>query len=143
MSKSQRDKGHNWERDVVNILKDRGYAASRNLTQTRDSGGDIIIGKWLFECKRYAKIAVYTWLDQAIKAAGENLTPVVIAKADRKEPIVIMRLDDFLSIIGEGNVTLARQDVVEINMSTTTGGNTVSQGTTQSSPDGAQGNKED
>ena len=38
MSKSQRDKGHQFERDVVNVLKMHGYEASRNLTQTRDSG---------------------------------------------------------------------------------------------------------
>lgn len=95
MSKSQRDKGHNWEREVVNMLKERGWPASRNLDQTRDGGGDIHIGNWLFECKRYANIAVYGWLDQAIKAAGTK-TPVVIAKADRKEPIAIMRLSDFL-----------------------------------------------
>lgn len=140
MSKSQRDKGHNWERDVVHILKDRGYDASRNLTQTRDSGGDIIIGKWLFECKRYAKIAVYTWLEQAIKAAGEKLTPVVIAKADRKEPIVIMRLNDFLDIIGEGNDTLAKKDVVADEVSKTTGGNTGTQSAEESRSDGTQGN---
>jgi hypothetical protein len=127
----------------VHILKDRGYAASRNLTQTRDSGGDIIIGKWLFECKRYAKIAVYTWLDQAIKAAGEKLTPVVIAKADRKDPIVIMRLNDFLDIIGEGNDTLAKKDVVADEVSKTTGGNTGTQSAEESRSDGAQGNKKD
>jgi Holliday junction resolvase len=85
MSKSQRDKGHQFERDVVNVLKMHGYEASRNLTQTRDSGGDINLPRWLFECKRYAKIAVYTWLDQAIKSAKGNQRPVVVAKADRKE----------------------------------------------------------
>ena len=99
MSKSQRDKGHRFERDVVNILKERGVPAARNLTQTRDSGGDIIVGRWLFECKRYASIAVYKWLDQAVEAADESgqLIPVVVAKADRKEPIVILRLSDFLA----------------------------------------------
>lgn len=97
MSKSQRDKGHNFERAVVNAIKDRGIEAARNLTQTRDSGGDIIVGRWLFECKRYASIAVYKWLNQAVEAANASgqLIPVVVAKADRKEPIVIMRLSDF------------------------------------------------
>ena len=99
MSKSQRDKGHGFERDIVNLLKEHGYEASRNLTQTRDSGGDINLPRWLFECKRYAKIAVYTWLDQAIKSAKGNQTPVVVAKADRKEAIVIMRLTDFMEIM--------------------------------------------
>ena len=99
MSKSQRDKGHQFERDVVNVLKMHGYEASRNLTQTRDSGGDINLPRWLFECKRYAKIAVYTWLDQAIKSANGKQTPVVVAKADRREAIVIMRLTDFMELM--------------------------------------------
>ena len=143
MSKSQRDKGHNWERAVVNMLKDLGYAASRNLTQTRDSGGDIIIGKWLFECKRYAKIAVYTWMNQAIKAAGEKLTPVVIAKADHKEPIVIMRLDDFFEIMGKSNDTLVKKNLVEDSTSKATGGDPILADTAPSSENGAQGNQKD
>jgi len=99
MSKMQRDKGHNFERDVVNWLKDWGFEASRNLTQTRDSGGDISLPHWLFECKRYAKIAVYTWLRQAEIAAKPEQIPVVVAKADRQEPIVIMRFDKFLELM--------------------------------------------
>ena len=99
MSKMQRNKGFSFERDIVNLLKEHGYEASRNLTQTRDSGGDINLPRWLFECKRYAKIAVYTWLDQAIKSAKGNQRPVVVAKADRKEAIVIMRLIDFMEIM--------------------------------------------
>jgi len=99
MSKMQRDKGHNFERDIVNWLKDWGFEASRNLTQTRDSGGDISLPRWLFECKRYAKIAVYTWLRQAEIAAKPEQIPVVVAKADRQEPIVIMRFDKFLELM--------------------------------------------
>jgi len=99
MSKSQRDKGHGFERDIVNLLKEHGYEAARNLTQTRDSGGDINLPRWLFECKRYAKIAVYTWLDQAINSAKGKQTPVVVAKADRREAIVIMRLLDFMELM--------------------------------------------
>lgn len=99
MTVNQRNKGHSFERDIVNLLKEHGYEASRNLTQTRDSGGDISLSRWLFECKRYAKIAVYKWMDQAIKSAKEKQTPVVIAKADRKEAIVIMRLTDFMEMM--------------------------------------------
>ena len=62
MSKMQRTKGASFERDIVNVLKEHGYEAGRNLTQTRDGGGDIDLPRWLLECKRYAKIAVYVWL---------------------------------------------------------------------------------
>ena len=100
MSKMQRTKGHQFERDIVNLLKDRGYQAARNLTQTRDSGGDINLPRWLIECKRYAKIGrVYEWLDQAITAASGVQKPIVVAKADRKDEIVIMRLSDFMEIM--------------------------------------------
>lgn len=100
MGKAQRTKGHQFERDIVNLLKEKGYPAARNLTQTRDSGGDINLPRWLIECKRYAKIGrVYEWLEQAIKAASEIQKPIVIAKADREEEIVIMRLTDFMEVM--------------------------------------------
>lgn len=110
MGKSQRTKGHQFERDIVNFLKEKGYDASRNLTQTRDSGGDINLPRWLIECKRYANIGrVYDWLDQAVTAASGIQKPIVIAKADRKEEIVIMRLSDFIEVM----------NVVESQASTT------------------------
>lgn len=100
MSKAARTKGHQFERDIVNILKDRGYDARRNLSQTREGGGDIKLPRWMFECKRYARIGnVYQWLDQAITGAQGIQKPVVVAKADRKEEIVIMRLSDFLEVM--------------------------------------------
>ena len=110
MGKSQRNKGHQFERDIVNFLKEKGYDAARNLTQTRDSGGDINLPRWLIECKRYANIGrVHDWLDQAVTAASGIQKPIVIAKADRKEEIVIMRLSDFIEVM----------NVVESQASTT------------------------
>ena len=46
MGKAQRDKGAGFERDIVNVLKEHGYEAGRNLTQTRDGGGDIDLPRW-------------------------------------------------------------------------------------------------
>ena len=99
MSKSQRDKGAGFERDIVNMLKTHGYEANRNLSQTRDGGGDIDLPRWMLECKRYAKIAVYTWLKQSIKAAKPGQMPVVIARADKEEAIAILRLTDFMELM--------------------------------------------
>ena len=114
MGKMQRTKGMAFERDIVNWLKDHGYEAARNLTQTRDSGGDISLPRWLFECKRYAHIAVYTWLRQAEIAAKPEQTPVVVAKADYQEPIVIMRFDKFLELMNaKENQTKAFDPMVE------------------------------
>ena len=100
MGKAQRTKGHQFERDIVNLLKEKGYPAARNLTQTRDSGGDINLPRWLIECKRYAKIGrVYEWLEQAITAASGSQKPVVVARADNEEAIVIMRFTDFMEVM--------------------------------------------
>jgi hypothetical protein len=100
MGKSQRTKGATYEREIVRALMDAlGIAVERNLNQTRDGGGDIDLPGYLVECKRRAGIAVYEWLDQATRAAKPNQTPLVIARADRRESIVIMRLDDFLPLL--------------------------------------------
>lgn len=41
------------------------------------------------------------WLDQARRDAGSN-TPIVIARADGREPIAIISLDDLIPmLIGE------------------------------------------
>ena len=78
MGKMQRTKGASFERDIVKDLVAKGYDdAKRNLEQVREGGGDINLPGYLIECKRYANIAVYKWLEQAEKAkkdggAGED-----------------------------------------------------------------------
>ena len=104
MGKSQKTKGAVYERDVVNVLKASGFDVSRNLDQTRDGGGDIICPPYLFECKRRAAIAVYQWFEQAEKAANPlNLVPVVVARADHKESLCMLRLVDFLALVGRAH----------------------------------------
>jgi len=100
MGKSQRTKGASFERDIVHVLQDAlGIQVERNLNQTRDGGGDINLPGYLVECKRRAGIAVYDWLDQATRAANPAQKPLVIARADRRENIIIMRLDYFLPLL--------------------------------------------
>lgn len=52
------------------------------------------------EAKARAKIGlVYEAIEQA---AGQNdLTPVAVVKADRKDALVVMRLDDWLALIAK------------------------------------------
>jgi hypothetical protein len=50
------------------------------------------------ECKARAKIAlVYDALDQA--RTQNDLTPVAVIKADRKEPLVVLTLDAFMDLL--------------------------------------------
>jgi hypothetical protein len=99
MGISQRRKGAGYEREICLILREAlGVNAQRNLDQTRDGGGDIALGPYLIECKRRKRISFYDWLDQA-KAAANGKTPVVVARADERENVIIMRLIDFLPLI--------------------------------------------
>ena len=124
MGKMQRTKGATYEREIVHTLVDRGYIAARNLTQTRDGGADIILQDFIIECKRRASIAIYDWLDQATLAAKGRKRPVVVARGDRRESVVILRLEDFLDLVGERDVENAKvlfPPIVETNQTRTAG----------------------
>lgn len=90
MSRMQRDKGADFEREVVNRIKDFGFHAKRNLTQVRDGGHDIdtdCLGK--IECKRRRKLAAYLTPQPGVA--------MVVARSDRGRRMVILDLDDFLA----------------------------------------------
>jgi len=120
----QRTKGATYEREIVHTLVERGYIAARNLMQTRDGGADIILQDFIIECKRRASIAVYDWLDQATLAAKGRKRPVVVARGDRRESVVILRLEDFLDLVGERDVENAKvlfPPIVETDQTRTAG----------------------
>jgi Holliday junction resolvase len=120
----QRTKGATYEREIVHTLVERGYIAARNLMQTRDGGADIILQDFIIECKRRASIAIYDWLDQATLAAKGRKRPVVVARGDRRESVVILRLEDFLDLVGERDVENAKvlfPPIVETDQTRTAG----------------------
>ena len=101
MGKSQRTKGATYEREIVTALKDvLGIDAKRNLTQTREGGGDIVLDKYLIECKRRASISVYAWMKQAEESCDTKQKPIVVCRADNQQSLVIMKLTDFLPLLG-------------------------------------------
>jgi Holliday junction resolvase len=101
MSASQRTKGATYEREIVNQIKDTlGIDVSRNLTQTRDSGADILLDGYVIECKRRASISVYKWMEQAEDSCTFAQRPIVICRGDGKGSLVIMNLEDFLPLLG-------------------------------------------
>lgn len=90
MSASARTKGHSFERAVTHMIDDDlGIKTSRILDQYREGNlGDIELGPFIIECKRYAKGAEpqSVWWDQAW-AAGEymNLIPILVFKFDYRQ----------------------------------------------------------
>lgn len=95
MTISEKCKEQRGQREIVNLLKDEGFSASRNLQQTRDGGHDLIIEghSVAVECKRAAKPLINQWWQQCERQARQaGLTPVLVYKLDRKPIRAIMPL---------------------------------------------------
>lgn len=98
MSIAQKKKGASGELEICRIIADNlGVDAHRNLSQTRDGGTDIALGKFRVEVKRRARIGnIYEWMAQSEAACDTpGQIPVVCARADRKQWLVIMNIEDF------------------------------------------------
>ena len=79
MGKSQRLKGANGERELVNLLKDElGIDFSRNLNQARDGGHDVNANLRLaIEVKRDEKKSLRAMWNQCSKQAKSDQVPVL------------------------------------------------------------------
>jgi Holliday junction resolvase len=105
MGNASRRKGANGERELVNLLSDAlGTVVTRNLSQTRDGGRDILgIPGYAIEVKRCETTRWGAWLEQAQRQAAEGETPVVAHRANG-EPwlfLVAMDKDQFCKYVRE------------------------------------------
>lgn len=73
------------------------------------SGEDILLSAaarrlvpYSIECKSHNSIAVYKWLEQR---SGSDYPPLVFAKGNHKDPIVIMYAEEFFKLIKEKDET--------------------------------------
>ena len=102
MGKSQRDKGARLERDIAAALGAYfGIKAKRRLGQARDGGEDIDMDiPFTIEIKARAEApACQKFLEQAYEAALDTARmPIAIIKGDRKQPVVLMYLTDWLEL---------------------------------------------
>ena len=73
------------------------------LGQARDGGGDIALPPMLYEVKRYHKIAVRKWLDQATKSVVEykgcEIPCVAMREDGRTEWMVLLRAEDLMKLL--------------------------------------------
>lgn len=76
----QRTKGATYERTIVNLLKDSGFAnAMRNHSQTAIGGYDIIgVEPFAIEVKNHKKLNINAWWKQTTTQATDGLIPVLI-----------------------------------------------------------------
>ncbi len=120
MGKSQRDKGARWERAVANLFREAGWDAQRTAPlQAGGAGSDVVAtrligcgaqgcrgasdGERVFtvalECKVGARPPWIRALEQAERDATAGELPVAAIKVDRKPPVVVLRLADFLELV--------------------------------------------
>ena len=52
------------------------------------------------ECKSHKKFAIYSIMDQATNNCPTGATPLVVLKANRREPLVVVSLTEFFDILG-------------------------------------------
>jgi len=95
MGRFQKRKGYRGERNLVQILKKAGFEAQRIPLSgsTSFAKGDILIEKKRMEVKwrKDGFKQLYKWL--------ENVDYLAL-KADRKEYLVVMRLSEFIELLG-------------------------------------------
>lgn len=103
--KSSRTKGHNFERWVARAFQVVYPEARRGLQYRDPRECDVEGTPFRIECKRLAKVAmadINAAIFQVVRdgeAHDDDRIPVVIVKADRREPGVYLTLDGFLSLI--------------------------------------------
>ena len=121
MGAMQRRKGANWERAVVRWFRDAGHNAQRMAPLQAGSGScqpDVMIylkpepvldsagllvqpehKRLAVECKAGARIQWMKALTQAQENSPDSAIPAVVAKIDRCEPVIMMTLADFNSLV--------------------------------------------
>jgi Holliday junction resolvase len=102
---NSRAKGKRGELEFANWLKDRGFTARRGQQYAGGTDSPDVICAELdgihFEVKRTEAGNPYNWLDQATADAG-NLYPVVAHRRNKRDWIAVLRMDDFLRLVGAG-----------------------------------------
>ena len=107
-TRSAKNKG----RRLQNLIRDKILELFPKLTSDDvrstamgQSGMDIQLSPaaqkafpFAIECKNNKKFVGYTYMKQA-EGNAEKLTPIVVVKADRKKPVVIIDLDIFLGLV--------------------------------------------
>src|SRR5437867_684779 len=100
MSKSQRTKGLEGEREVAAIFASYGYSV-RNLERLGDALAIGPNGRVMHvEVKRQERLQLWEWLKQAQSEAPQGVPPVVAFRRNHGEWMTCERLDDLLRMLG-------------------------------------------
>ena len=95
---NSRDKGARFERQIANILKERGYDARRGQQYSGANGDADVVGLpgVHIEAKAVERLSLREAYRQSERDAREGEVPVVIHKKSREPIMITMTLADFL-----------------------------------------------
>ena len=95
---NSRRKGKDGELEVARILRDHGYDSRRGCQYSGGPDSPDVTGLpgYHIEVKRTNAFKMYDALAQSERDAREDEIPIVIHRPDRKDWVVVMRLEDFL-----------------------------------------------
>jgi len=111
LGKSNRRKGHDWEREVCRKLRQIDPTARRNLAE-RQHGRDIRLAlPFCISCRCGPRPAVLELLKEASKDAREGEMIAACLRFDRQAKIVAMPFDDWLNLVREWHSVLASNAV--------------------------------
>jgi hypothetical protein len=109
MGRRSREKGKRWERDVARLYRETvgegkrtGWHQSHGL-EVADVSVPLPLPGWpkgiWNECKHHARVSMRAAMNQALDACPDGHLPVAVCKDDRKEPLVVLRLEDWLALL--------------------------------------------
>lgn len=98
MGKQERDKGARFERWVA---KNLGTERVGTRGKKDAEHADIIHPRFYIQCKHYRRIAISHWFKETEKGAKKfGKTPLLAIKSDYTTPLIVLRFDDFLKLMG-------------------------------------------
>lgn len=103
--KGARTKGHQWERDVVNSIKDLDMYAKRMLEYQEGLGIDIDTSlPYLIQCKSQKRV---NWLSALSEIPHiKDKIPVVAGKVTGKGEFAFLRWSDFIILMKQAHIHL-------------------------------------
>lgn len=96
---NSRDKGANGERELANLIKDRGYNVRRGQQYNGLEGEDVVGLDYIhIEVKRVEQLNIDKALEQSIRDSKGNQMPAVFHRKNHKKWKVTLRFEDFMTL---------------------------------------------
>lgn len=105
MGGMSRNKGKAGEREVANILRNRGYDAHRGVQYHGGPDSPDVVGLpgIHIEVKRVERLLLYPSVEQSRNDAGQGEIPIVVHRPNNKPWIAILDFEDFLDLYERAN----------------------------------------